>query len=194
MACFIFLQGWAHPSQPCHFWIGVWIHVVFFWGGNHVLQFHHSRNISKYHPQRGWLWTGQPTRLSFCHCYFNWTGPGFDRATMSALWVRTMSRTCKPLQTRPEGVMFRIQFTALGRRTYVRDGHLQVKDGSARFYGTLHMGWKSSAVIFEEARCQHEDAISRSFLALCLMCFHVPWTFLYRYFLGQTRSPVDPAF
>lgn len=32
------------------------------------------------------------------------------------------------------------KITALGRRTYVRDGHLQVKDGSARFYGTLHMG------------------------------------------------------
>ena len=47
-------------------------------------------------------------------------------------------------------------------------------------------------MIFEEARCQHEDSNSGSFLALCLMCFHVPWTFLYRYFLGQTHRVLSP--
>ena len=46
-------------STTLSFWVGVWIHVV-------LPIFHHSISISinKYHPQHGWLWTGQPMRLS----------------------------------------------------------------------------------------------------------------------------------
>ena len=41
---------------------------------------------------------------------------------------------------RPAGVLYRVCFSALGRRTYVRDQLLHVTNESARFYGTLHKG------------------------------------------------------
>ena len=47
------------------------------------------------------------------------------------------------LQRRPEGVLFRIFFTAEGMHTFERDAKSSWWDGSARFYGTLYLGRQS---------------------------------------------------